>query len=196
MTTIKYKDIDQVPTELKTQLRKYFSNLEGNTFLVDNLPPQMTGALLARYSRVDYSTRLTLVNEFLDDQGNFDIQHANKLVDRVLNAFGDDSVGELEKGIIVGIEGASNLLTKEIEDRRIGGSSPGISEAWEVHGDGGGLKPLAQGRRQEYHNEQWNATKIIHAPTRGSPCRFLPMISKQTVCRFLRPPKNGLSPFV
>jgi len=122
MTTIKYKSMDSVPAELKVQLDRYFSNLEGDTFLVDNLPPQMTGALLARYSRVDYSTRLTLVNEFLDDQGNFNIQHANKLVDRVLNAFGDDSVRELEKGIIVGIEGASNLLTKEIEDRRIGGS--------------------------------------------------------------------------
>jgi len=64
---------------------------------------------------------LTLVNEFLDENGRPNQEAGSKLMDRVLNEFGDDSVGELE-GVHVGIEDVSQLLTKSIEDRRIGGS--------------------------------------------------------------------------
>ena len=42
-------------------------------------------------------------------------------MDRELNAFGDESVGELE-GCHIGVENISQILTKTFEDRRIGGS--------------------------------------------------------------------------
>src|SRR3989344_7911941 len=115
-----YKSISEVPEHILGKLPQYFSS-DGDTFVIRNLPPELTGGLLARYSRAPTSLRLTLVNEFLDDDGNPSQQKGSELMDRVLNAFGDESVGELE-GAHVGMEGISQLLTKEIEDRRIGGS--------------------------------------------------------------------------
>ena len=65
--------------------------------------------------------QLTTVNEFLDEEGQPSQRRGADLMDRVLNAFGDDSVGELE-GAHVGIEDVSQLLTKLVELPRIGGS--------------------------------------------------------------------------
>ncbi len=65
--------------------------------------------------------RETLLKEFLDNQGNLKIGHADELIERILNSYGDDSVGELE-GIHLSLEQISNLATKKIEDKRIGGS--------------------------------------------------------------------------
>ncbi|MDZ4216773.1 MAG: FAD-dependent thymidylate synthase, partial [Candidatus Gracilibacteria bacterium] len=48
-------------------------------------------------------------------------KHAKELIERILVAYGDDSVGELE-GANVSFEEISNLAAKTIEDRRIGGS--------------------------------------------------------------------------
>ena len=118
---VKYSFLSEVPEKLKDTLLRYISNPEGDTFVIDNLPPELKGALNARYSRAPVGLKLTLINEFLDEEGNPSQRKGSELVDRVLNAFGDDSVGELE-GMHVGFEDASNLLTKVIEDRRIGGS--------------------------------------------------------------------------
>ncbi len=117
----KYNSLDEVPADLISKLSTYFSTPTGDTFVIKNLPPELTGGLLARYSRAPYSLRLTLLNEFLDESGNPSAQKGSELMDRVLNAFGDDSVGELE-GAHVGFERVSQLLTKVIEDKRIGGS--------------------------------------------------------------------------
>ena len=111
----------EVPEEVKAKLGKYFTNVGGNTFVIHGLPSELTGGALARYSRAKTGIQLTLINEFLDESGNPSQQKGSELMDRVLNAFGDDSVGELE-GTHVGFEDVSQLLTKEIEDRRIGGS--------------------------------------------------------------------------
>lgn len=117
----KYISMDDVPAELKAKLGKYFTNVGGTSFVIHGLPPELTGGALARYSRAKTGIQLTLVNEFLDENGEPSQQKGSELMDRVLNAFGDDSVGELE-GTHVGLEDVSQLLTKEIEDRRIGGS--------------------------------------------------------------------------
>jgi thymidylate synthase ThyX len=117
----KYLSIDKVPKRIRKKLSRYVTNVGGSTFAITGLPPELTGGLLARYSRASTGLQLTLVNEFLDKNGNPSQEKGSEIIDRVLNAFGDDSVGELE-GAHAGIEDISQLATKGIEDRRIGGS--------------------------------------------------------------------------
>jgi len=117
----KYNSLQEVPGSIKEKLKKYVTNVGGDTFVIHGLPPELTGGVLARYSRAATGMQLTLINEFLDENGNPSQAKGSELMDRVLNAFGDDSVGELE-GTHAGIENISQLGTKLIEDRRIGGS--------------------------------------------------------------------------
>jgi len=117
----KYKTIDEVPNHIKTKLAKYFSNVGGNIFVIQNLPSELTGGALARYSRSPTGLQLTIINEFFDENGEPSQEKGSELMDRVLNAFGDESVGELE-GTHVGIENVTMIAIKTIEDRRIGGS--------------------------------------------------------------------------
>lgn len=109
----------QFTDEEKGQLAKYVTDTDGDIFAVTNLPG-IVGAVYARYSRAQGGFRETLLKEFIKD-GNIDVVKAGDLIERVLIAFGDDSVGELE-GTHVSFENMSILATKEIEDRRIGGS--------------------------------------------------------------------------
>lgn len=105
--------------EQRQLLEPYITNLDDQVFAIQNLQG-MVGAVMARYSRAQTGLRETLVREFIkEDQLN--IRKADKLIDRVLIAYGDDSVGELEGGH-VSFEDISMLATKEIEHRRIGGS--------------------------------------------------------------------------
>jgi len=117
----RYNDMDEVPDLIKSKLARFISNVGGRTFVIQGLPPELTGGALARYSRAKTGMQLTLLNEFFDENGEPNQEKGSALMDRVLNAFGDDSVGELE-GTHLGIEDVSQLLTKFIEDRRIGGS--------------------------------------------------------------------------
>jgi len=117
----KYNSLEEMPATIRDKLSHYFTNVGGTTFVIHGLPSELTGGLLARYSRAATGIQLTLVNEFLDEHGEPSAEKGSKLMDRVLNAFGDDSVGELE-GTHVGIEDISQVGTKLIEDRRIGGS--------------------------------------------------------------------------
>lgn len=103
----------------KSILNKYVTDTEGDVYAIQNLPG-IVGAVYARYSRAKTGFRETLLREFIEE-GNIDVAHADKLIERVLIAYGDDSVGELE-GAHVAFENISVLATKEIEDRRIGGS--------------------------------------------------------------------------
>ncbi len=100
-------------------LQQYVTDTEGDIFAIHNLHG-IVGAVFARYSRAKGSFRDTLLKEFVKE-GNIDPKLADKLIERVLIAYGDDSVGELE-GAHMAFENISMLATKEIEDRRIGGS--------------------------------------------------------------------------
>ena len=102
------------------KISKYVTNPEGNVFCVTNLPG-LAGAIYARYSRAETGFRETLAREFLGENGNVKVDKAEDLIERVLNAYGDDSVGELE-GTHLSFEQVSNIATKVIEDKRIGGS--------------------------------------------------------------------------
>ena len=100
-------------------LARYVSDPNENIFVVSGLTG-IIGAVYARYSRSPTGFRETFLREFLNN-GNLDPRRADELIERVLVAYGDDSVGELE-GTHLSIENISILATKEIEDRRIGGS--------------------------------------------------------------------------
>ncbi len=121
MAKYNYNSIEEVPPELKEKLARYFTNVGGRTFAITGMPSELTGGALARYSRASTGMQLTIVNEFLDENGNPNQEKGTNLMERVLNQFGDESVGELE-GAHIGIEDISQLATKFIEDRRIGGS--------------------------------------------------------------------------
>lgn len=116
------KDIDPAILEKRKQaLSKYVSNPDGNFFVLMDLGVSgIAGAAFARYSRARGSFKETFVREFLDDDGQI-VSGKAEVLERILLEFGDDSVGELE-GAHTSWEGISNLATKKIEDKRIGGS--------------------------------------------------------------------------
>jgi thymidylate synthase ThyX len=111
-------DMPFTPDE-RAKLEPYVTNTEGDIFAVKNLNG-IVGAVYARYSRASTGFRETLLKEFVEE-GQINPAKAGDLIERVLIAFGDDSVGELE-GAHLSFENISILATKEIEDRRIGGS--------------------------------------------------------------------------
>jgi thymidylate synthase ThyX len=105
--------------EEKALLTPYVTSAEDGVFAVKGLSG-IVGAVYARYSRAPGGFRETLLKEFIKE-GSVDAAKAGDLIERVLIAYGDDSVGELE-GAHLSFEDISVLATKEIEDRRIGGS--------------------------------------------------------------------------
>ena len=105
----------------KNALSRYISNPDGNFFVLMDLGVSgIAGAAYARYSRAKGSFRETFVKEFLDNDGNIKTSKL-EVLERILLEFGDESVGELE-GAHSSWERISNLATKKIEDKRIGGS--------------------------------------------------------------------------
>lgn len=74
------------------------------------LPTAIIGAAMARLSRRAGDLRMTLIEEF-SEAGE---EGAEALFDRVITAYGDDSVQQLA-GIHFVVEGASNVLTKILE---------------------------------------------------------------------------------
>jgi len=104
--------------EEKALLAPFVSNTDGQVFVAH--VPGLTGAIFARYSRARGGFREVLLQEFIK-KGHLDAQKADDLVRRVLVGFGDDSIGELDDAHLA-FEQVSNLATKVIEDKRIGGS--------------------------------------------------------------------------
>ena len=116
-------------------LKRYVSNTTGNVFVLMNLPEVIKGALFSRYSRSTKSLRRLLLDEFINNpelgiqlvkentgaDDSLAVQKAEAFYDRILDGFGDDSVGELG-GVHVALENISNIATKTIQDLRIGGS--------------------------------------------------------------------------
>src|SRR3989344_6849483 len=117
--TRRFAEEEFTPEELQI-LSGFVSNPNGEVFVVyDEKLSGLTGAIYARYSRASGGFSRTLLKEFVDEAGQPKASKADDLIRRVLVAFGDDSVGELE-GAHLSLENISNLATKEIEDRRIG----------------------------------------------------------------------------
>ena len=126
--------------EQKSLLETYVTNTNRSVFVLTNLPEVIKGALFSRYSRSTLGLRSLLLKEFIlsEDsefssiQGNSSktgsresselaIERARKFYDRILDGYGDDSIGELG-GAHLALEDVSMLATKVLEDARIGGS--------------------------------------------------------------------------
>ncbi|AHK63647.1 Thymidylate synthase ThyX [Chlamydia avium] len=123
---------EEFSTEQKKSLSHFVTNLEKNIFALKNLPEVVKGALFSKYSRSTLGLRSLLLKEFLEGEGgsfldspgeDFEIgvQKASDFYRRVLDGFGDDSIGELG-GAHLAIEGISMLAAKVLENARIGGS--------------------------------------------------------------------------
>lgn len=96
-------------------MTEYFYPPDSNVFALTNLPEVVKGALFSRYSRSPDGIKDILHKEFLTEgEGK-----AAAFYDRVLGAYGDDSVAELGNAHIA-IEGMSDLLATEILSSRIG----------------------------------------------------------------------------
>lgn len=79
----------------------------------EKMNPVTVAAAMARLSRRGDDMRITLLDEFSENAGKDE-----KLLQRVITAYGDDSVQQLA-GLQFVIEGASNILTKKLEWGRL-----------------------------------------------------------------------------
>ncbi len=123
-------------------IEKYVTNTKSRIFCLRNLPEVIKGALFSRYSRSSLGLRSLLLKEFILNEetafssisGVFEdaeslsqedqsiaIKKAQNFYDRILDGYGDDSIGELG-GAHLAVENISMLAAKIIEDSRIGGS--------------------------------------------------------------------------
>lgn len=129
------------PSQIKL-LERFVTNTKSSVFVLRNLPEVIKGALFSRYSRSSLGLRTLLLKEFISntDETGFDqiagqklmeaddpsqqliaIKKAQNFYDRILDGYGDDSIGELG-GAHLAIENISMLAAKVVEDSRIGGS--------------------------------------------------------------------------
>ncbi len=138
-----YEDYEDFTESQLKILEKYVTNTHGNIFVLRNLPEVIKGALFSRYSRSSLGLRSLLLKEFIqnNDETSFNdilglsgqndaalgdtqslaIKKAQNFYDRILDGYGDDSIGELG-GAHLAIENVSMLAAKSLEDSRIGGS--------------------------------------------------------------------------
>lgn len=134
------EDYEEFTEPQKKLLGRFVTNTTSNIFVLRNLPEVIKGALFSRYSRSILGLRTLLLKEFItnNDETSFEsivgasdkedpeaqllsIQKAQNFYDRILDGYGDDSIGELG-GAHLAIENVSMLAAKLIEDARIGGS--------------------------------------------------------------------------
>jgi len=118
---MKPKRTDDLTDREKEILAPYLTDVEAKVFSLHNLNPEVIGAALARYSRAPTGFKETVAREFLNPDGTPNEVKGSEMIDRVVNKFGDESVAELAVAPLC-IEEISNLMTKIIEDCRIGGS--------------------------------------------------------------------------
>ena len=121
-------------------LSSYVTNTDRSVFVLTNLPEVIKGALFSRYSRSTLGLRTLLLRDFIQEKESrfsdiqtgsnqsdsvkkteLAIESAQKFYDRILDGYGDDSIGELG-GAHLALENISILATKTVEDARIGGS--------------------------------------------------------------------------
>ena len=121
MTDNKPKRSDELTDRERELLKPYVSDVDANVFVLGNLNPEVIGGALARYSRAPTGFKETVAREFLNPDGSPNDVKGSQMIDRVVNKFGDESVAELAIAPLC-IEEISNLMTKVIEDCRIGGS--------------------------------------------------------------------------
>lgn len=139
------EEYENFTPEQEALIQHYVTNTRKPIFALRNLPEVVKGALFSRYSRSTLSLRALLLKEFVSNQETafqeivntlqsppegstgsdedqlIAIHKAQNFYDRVLDGYGDDSIGELG-AVHLAIERVSMLAAKAIEDCRIGGS--------------------------------------------------------------------------
>jgi len=136
-----YEDFSEKQTKI---LNRYVTSTTSNIFCLRNLPEVIKGALFSRYSRSGLGLRSLLLKEFIlseetafsaiagatmqTEEGEKEIEDqvtaikkAQNFYDRILDGYGDDSIGELG-GAHLALENISMLAAKIVEDCRLGGS--------------------------------------------------------------------------
>lgn len=95
-------------------LEQAVTSTSGNVYaFTQKLDPVTVAAAMARLSRRGDDMRITILDEFVGNIGK-----DQQLLQRVITAYGDDSVQQLT-GIHMVVEKASNLLTKKLEWGRL-----------------------------------------------------------------------------
>lgn len=120
-------------------LERFVTSSHGSIYALHNLPEVIKGALFSRYSRSSLGLRSLLLKEFIQgeetafanivatgeqeaaDAQVMAIKKAQNFYDRILDGYGDDSIGELG-GAHLAVENVSMLAAKVLEDSRVGGS--------------------------------------------------------------------------
>ena len=135
------KTYESFSDEEKELLAPFVTNTDKPIFVLTHLPEVIKGALFSRYSRSTLGLRRLLLKEFIQNeesefqkiQGGGEsgseaqsssflaIERAQNFYDRILDGYGDDSIGELG-GAHLAVENSSILASKFLEDCRIGGS--------------------------------------------------------------------------
>jgi thymidylate kinase/thymidylate synthase ThyX len=104
----------EITAEGKKYLDEAVTNSTGDVYAFsDKLSALTVAAAMARLSRRGDDMRITMLDEFAPHEGKDE-----KLLQRVITAYGDDSVQQLVGQHVV-VEGASNLLTKQLEWGRL-----------------------------------------------------------------------------
>ncbi len=107
-----------------TTVARFVTNTQRPIFALKALPEVVKGALFSRYSRSNLDLRSLLEREFLAGEETLleaDEKKAHAFYKRVLDGYGDDSVGELG-GAHLALEGISMLAANHLQASRIGGS--------------------------------------------------------------------------
>lgn len=103
-----------ITTAGKAELAKYVTSTESPVYsFTPAISPITVAAAMARLSRRGDDMRITLLDEFVGK-----VDKDAQLLQRVITAYGDDSVQQLTGQYIV-VEDASNLLTKKLEWGRL-----------------------------------------------------------------------------
>jgi len=158
-----YGEYEEFTESQKKILSHYVTNTHSNIFALRNLPEVIKGALFSRYSRSSLGLRSLLLKEFIfneetsfhsisqdknlqdtqADEQIIAVKKAQNFYDRILDGYGDDSIGELG-GSHLAFENISMLAAKVIEDCRIGGS------------------PLEKSTRYIYFDQKINGEYLFH----------------------------------
>jgi dTMP kinase len=98
----------------RAYLQDAVTDVDGDVYtFTDKLSPVTIAAAMARLSRRSDDMRVTILDEFAGK-----VDKDAQLLQRVITAYGDDSVQQLG-GLHVVVENASNLLTKKLEWGRL-----------------------------------------------------------------------------
>lgn len=104
----------KITADGKDFLAETVTNSDGDVYaFTDKLSSTTVAAAMARLSRRGDDMRVTILDEFAGELGKDE-----KLLQRVITAYGDDSVQQLVGQHLV-VENASNLLTKKLEWGRL-----------------------------------------------------------------------------